>query len=483
MSDKYTRKAIKSMRWSFLGELANRIISPLITLVLVRILSPDVFGIFGAVTAIFMLLEAFADLGINKALVRMNKKKFSESSDTAFWTLICFSIFLYLILFLLAPTIANYYQSPIIKPIIRILALHILLPGAVFSASLQRNFKFNKIFISSGLSLIIPGLVIIPLALLGYGVWSFVIGSLVSSFIDFLYIIRASSWRPRLSFRFNIAKSLIRANFWIVSENILLWFFPYGEFIIVGHYLGIPTLGLYQTAFSFLGLFFGIAIGHSIPVSYALFSKIQSDRSKLRNLIMKTTQLVGSISFPLGFAISILAQPISTYFFGQRWLGIEVIIAILGIRSAFGFLLVAMPEALRAIGRADINAKLGIIGMVYFIPFYLFTIRYGIRIFAMSTIVIMLIDMLIFIIVINKVLKIKITFYFNALKYPILGTAVMSAILLVVKHLFTYNNLSGFFNLILAIILAVFTYIIILYVFQKKLVYSILSIIKQAFTP
>jgi PST family polysaccharide transporter len=163
-------------------------------------------------------------------------------------------------------------------------------------------------------------------------------------------------------------------------------------------------------------------------------------------------------------------------------LGIETIIAILGIRAAFGFLLVAMPEALRAMGRADINVKLGIIGMFYFVPFYLITIRYGIRIFALSTILIMLIDMLIFMIVINKVLKIKITFYINALKYPILGTAVMSAVLLIIKHFLIYNNFAGFLNLILTIILAVFTYTIILYIFQKKLLQSMLSIIKQALT-
>ncbi|MGA2666609.1 MAG: oligosaccharide flippase family protein [Patescibacteria group bacterium] len=482
MPDKYIRKAIKSVRWSFLGELANRLISPFITLILVRILSPDIFGIFGAVMAIFLLLETFADLGITKALIRMDKKKFLKSADTAFWALISFSVFLYLIIFILSPLVANFYHTPIVKTLMRILALDSFLPGAVFSANLQRNFKFNKIFISGGLSLIIPGLVTIPLALLGYGIWSFVIGNLVSSLINFLYIFYVSGWRPKLNFKFNIAKSLIRSNFWIISENILLWFFPYGEFVIVGHYLGTQTLGLYQTAFSVLNLFFGIAIGHSIPVSYALFSKVRSDQPKLRNLIMKITQLIGTISFPLGIAISLLAQPLSTYFFGQRWLGIETIIAILGIRAAFGFLLVAMPEALRAMGRADINVKLGIIGMFYFVPFYLITIRYGIRIFALSTILIMLIDMLIFMIVINKVLKIKITFYINALKYPILGTAVMSAVLLIIKHFLIYNNFAGFLNLILTIILAVFTYTIILYIFQKKLLQSMLSIIKQALT-
>lgn len=479
-----THKAIKSIKWSFLSEIAKRFLAPIFFLILVRILSPNDFGIFGTITAVLLFVDTFAHLGLHQGLIRLSKKEFSKSASSIFWFLWLFSIFLYIILYLLAPYLSSFYHAIEIKKALRIMSLSLLFPGTVYWAYLQKEFIFKKIFLFSLFTSSVPGLVAIPLAMHNLGVWALVYGYLINSIITFLYIFKVTSWQPKFELDFSIILQAVKKNFWIIIENLSLWFFIYGEYLIVGRYMGTNILGLYQAAFSFLSLIFTIFIFHNIPITYSLFSKLKSNPIKLKETIIKITRLIIAVTLPLGIGIALLAKPISTIIFGGRWIGIDLVILLLGIRFAFSQFLLVMPEALRAIGRADINAKLGLLGILYSLPIYIFAARYGLKTFIVATILITLFDnIIIYSYVIKKILKLKFNFYFRPAFYPIISTILMGLIIYLIQKVSpNFSQIFGIIKLIILILIAIISYFLVLNFFQKDLIKLIFRTLKKALT-
>ena len=476
------QKSIKSIKWTFLTELLNRSIGPLITLILVRILLPENFGLFAGAAAIVILIESLHDFGLSRTLIRTNQRRLDQLFDSAFWTMVIFSLILYILVFFLAPYIASFYQSPAMINVLRVLALETLLPISLLRALEQKKFNFNKLFIIQIISIIVPGIIGIPLALLKFGVWSLVYGYLATSLFIFIYLLIIVDHRLKFKFDFKKIRNLIKISSWIFAENIFVWFFPYGEFLIIGHYLGPNNLGIYQIAYAFLAMVFGIVVGHSLPVSYSLFSKLQTQKIILKKTLMNITQMIVFISLPLGMETFLLARPITSLFFNQKWFGIEFIIALLGIRFVLIQFLIIMPEALRAIGRADLNAKLYLLGIIYSIPIYILAAPHGLKFFTLITIAVTFFDNLIFAYILKKTLQIPFIFYYRASLWPLVGTLILGSIIYLITKLSSdFIFPWGIIKLVSIIVVAIFAYLAFEQFFEPKFTKKILRNLKLAF--
>ena len=172
---------------------------------LARLLLPEHYGII-ALTSVFITVSmVFVQTGFTSSLIQ--KATLSEIEiHSVFYTSVLLSIFLYSLIFIMAPFLSSFYSEPLLSRVLRIQSINIVIASlySVPVSLFQRNFEFKKTFLAGLISSTCQGCVGIFLALRGFGVWALVYASLTHSCVYFLIIIISSRWKPKALFLFSL---------------------------------------------------------------------------------------------------------------------------------------------------------------------------------------------------------------------------------------------------------------------------------------
>lgn len=103
-------KTIKGLQWSAIERILTQGLQLAITLLLARLLGPTAFGLVGMLAVFIAIANVFIDSGFTSALIRKNSRSESDFT-TAFYYNIAMSALCYLILYVNAPVISEFYQQ------------------------------------------------------------------------------------------------------------------------------------------------------------------------------------------------------------------------------------------------------------------------------------------------------------------------------------------------------------------------------------
>ena len=222
--DNLNKKIIKATKWSSITEIAAKLVTPVTNMILARILLPEAFGVAATVTMITSFAEMFTDSGFQKYLVQHEFKNVDEkykNANVAFWTNFCISIILWGFIVIFSEQLAVLVGNPGLGKVISIACIQ--LPITAFSsiqmALYRRNFDFKTLFIVRIVSIFIPFVVTIPLALIGLSYWSLIIGSLTSQLSNAFILTIKSDWKPKFYYSIEILKEMF--SFSIRTERIV----------------------------------------------------------------------------------------------------------------------------------------------------------------------------------------------------------------------------------------------------------------------
>lgn len=464
--------AIKSVKWTSLGEIVSHSLQPLVMLILARLLTPEDFGVVGVAMITIGLAQILQDFGLGKTLIQ-RETEIDKSAIIVFWTNLILSILIYLTLFISAPLISNIFHDNRVTNVLRVLCLQIVLTSliTVHQALFQRDFQFKQLFFIRLFSALIPGFVSIPMALTGHGVWSLVFGTLAGATVQVFLFLKSSPWRPNLSYDFQHAKKLFGFSSWVTLEALLSWLIMWGDSIVLGYFLGVKELGVYRVGVTSLMLIFGIFFNPILPVAYSAFSRLQSDHEELRQSFLTMNKLIASISLPLGIGLAVLAQPISLLLFGQKWEGMEIVIIFIGMVNTIAWLIGINPEVYRAMGRPDAETKLLVVAIIYYLPVYILAAPYGLFVFCVARLTIAIVSMGLHIFVANKLLRLPFTYLGSCIKLPLLGSLIMAAVVYLLTSLTgSFSEIQNGIKLIGIIAIAGLTYIVALWFLKKDFV-------------
>ncbi|MCJ7653804.1 MAG: oligosaccharide flippase family protein, partial [Dehalococcoidia bacterium] len=220
-----------------------------------------------------------------------------------------------------------------------------------------------------------------------------------------------------------------------------------------------------------------------LPVAYSLFSRFQSNHSELKQALLKTVRIIASVSLPIGVGLAILAPSISSVIFGQKWQGIEIVIALIGIMHCIGWLVGINPEVYRAMGRPDINSKLLIAAVVYYIPVYVLAAPHGLLIFCFARLGVAIMAMALHLFVAHRMLNLPFTYLSNCIKSPLIGSLIMAIVIYstidVAGLLDNLNNIVGWLKTIAVITTGIATYVIAMWFIEREFVRRVLILARE----
>ena len=115
-------KTIKGVGWSAADAFLGQGVTFLVGLVLARLLSPDEYGLIGICLIFTTVLNGIVDSGFSNALIR-KKDVTDDDYNTMFITNMVISIVLYILLFVSAPLVAEFFHRQELTALIRAMGL------------------------------------------------------------------------------------------------------------------------------------------------------------------------------------------------------------------------------------------------------------------------------------------------------------------------------------------------------------------------
>lgn len=327
---------IHALSWMGALRFGAKLLAFFKILILARILTPLQFGIFGIASLVLGFLEIITETGINVVLIQ--EKDSLEKHISSSWIVsIVRGFFLSLIIFLLAPVISKFFNNPSAVNILYLTAIVPLIRGFINPAEIkfQKSLDFKQEFIFKGILISVEVITAITLGFLTRSefslIWGLIAGAMAEVFISLLFI----SPKPKFLFNLNSFKLVVKKGIWITFAGIFNYIFQHGDDIVVGKFLGIYPLGLYQQAYKISSLPVSEMSEIFQKVTFPYYTKYSSNIKKLKSVFLKT--FLGTFVLVIPFGILIILFPYQTVsiLLGKNWLET---VRVLQILAVFGIL-------------------------------------------------------------------------------------------------------------------------------------------------
>ena len=195
------KKTVNGVIWSAVDRFSAQGIQFVFSILIARLLVPEDYGVIAMLSIFLAVSQTFIDSGFATALVRKTDRTEADFSTVFHFNNIVAIVF-YLILFWAAPTIANFYNTPLLAPVTRVIALTLPIGAlsGIHGAKLSIAIDFKSRAKISVVSTLLTGVIGLYLAYLGYGVWALVVQSVIASVIRTVMLWFVVRWLPKLIF-------------------------------------------------------------------------------------------------------------------------------------------------------------------------------------------------------------------------------------------------------------------------------------------
>lgn len=372
-------KTTSALIWSFIDKFGQQIIYLATGIVLGRILSPDDYGLVGALALFTAISTTLVGSGYSRAL--MNKPVVSQKElDTVFYYNIAVGLFLYLLLFFCAPLISLFFGKPILTLLSRVLFLTILFTSLsnVQDFVLTKKMDLSNITKANIFSLLPASALAMTAAILGYGVWALVVQTLLMSFLKMIFYWKYGKWSPTRSFHYKILKNLFPFSSGVLMMNLINTVFNNIYSLLIGRIYSTQQLGIYTQGSKYQDIPTGLIYNTFRTVSTPLLSSLNEDKDRLKRVLSKLIKTIALICFPILFGMILIAKPLILALITEKWLGSVPILQILCLSGIFTTLNNVLQESILAKGKSRQLLIVEILKKGVLVLLILFTINQGI---------------------------------------------------------------------------------------------------------
>lgn len=373
--------------WSFADNILQQVMNFVVGIILARLLMPEEFGLVGIVTAFITFSSVFVDGGFSAALI--NKKDTSVADySTVFYTNLLISVFIYLILFLAAESIAVFFGNEEISRLLQLAGLNILLIafGIIHRTIFMRQLNFKLITIVSLVAVFISSVCAITMAYSGFGVYSLVYRVIIGQLITTVLFWILNKWRPSLTFSSRSFKELFNYGINLFISNLLNKIHANVFYLVIGKFFSASQLGLYTRAATFRDLA-STNISNTIQrVSFSTLSKIADESERLRKFyqFINLTYLIASAAMAILF---FNANEIVLILLSDRWMSSVWILQILSCGGMFLALYNLNLDYLAVLRKTRSYLRIELFGKFLIFPLLSVGVMFGFKIFLWGIVV------------------------------------------------------------------------------------------------
>ncbi len=310
----------RGLFWEGGAALIAQGLSFLVSLLLARLLTPEYFGLIGIASLAISSLVFLQELGFSAALI-YRQQDVEAAANTAHWTVLVSSALLYVVAFVISPLVAQFFRSPEVTPVLRVLALTIVISSfsRVPYTLLTKELDFRKKVLPEITGSVVGNISALLLALVGWRVWALVAGELISASLITILVYLVSPWRPKFQFVRSIFGELFGYGKHIAVSQVLIFGITNIDDLFVGRMLGQAALGQYGLAYKISNTPATNIARLVNRVTFPAFSILQAERDRMRNAFFRQVRLVAALAMPIGVGIVFFASDFVYAVLNESW--------------------------------------------------------------------------------------------------------------------------------------------------------------------
>lgn len=355
------KEVFSGIKWNTINQLFNIGSKFIVTIFLSRLLGPEDFGLIALVFTFTALADNFTEGGFKNAIIQeteVNKKELSS----IFFLYITAGLLLTLVIVGISPFISYFYKQDLTL-LTCIVALTYLINPLTFihEALMQKELLFKQLALSQMISKTSSAIVGIGLAYAGFGVWALVWSMHTGAIMRGLMLLYQYHWAPEWHFN-----KLDLKKYWKVGSNVFYSGLLFNitnriDYLIIGKFFAPASLGMYSRAKE-NGFLPALIFGNIIRSTFlGIYAKLKTDTEKLKKMFIDSSNAIFLMIATSCFLLTMFTEEGIYLLFGHKWLPMTAMMQLF-----FGYVFVYCISVnriylLNAIGRTDVDFKLGLI--------------------------------------------------------------------------------------------------------------------------
>lgn len=363
------RSAVTGFRWALAGKLSVQLLSWAATIQVLRILSPDDYGINAMAMVVVGFGLMIAEFGLTTALVQAGDLREEDIRRTFAFVLLA-NAAIFVLIVLAAPVVAAYFDRPELRSLLPVAALNfpILALLALPNALLERGLRFKEKAVSEFVASLVASMVTLASAWYGASYWSLIFGVLAASLVRAVWLNAIVSWPKVPLFRGLGSSTILRFGGGVALGRLLWYLYSNADTVIVGRRLGDGALGIYSVASEIAATPLNKVSAPLTQVMIAAVSRLRDDRRAAQAMALDVLAYVSALAFPVYFGLANVAGELVGLFLSDKWTQAAIVIAILALVGPLRAVSVILMAAITASGVARFQITTMAFACVLFPP-------------------------------------------------------------------------------------------------------------------
>jgi PST family polysaccharide transporter len=322
------------------------------TIIVARILVPDDYGLFSMAMVFVGFVALLSEFGVGTAVIAvpdLGDAQIAQLNALAVLT----GVAAFVVTGAAAVPLGRFFANPALPYVLVALSVGFIITSfsTVPAALLQRDLQFRDLALIDGLRAIVTAAVTAALALLGFGFWTLVASSVLSSVLGSALMLARR--RHRFAWPDASLHSAIRLSWHLLVNRVCWYVYSNSDFAIAGRVLGQAALGSYTLAWTLTSVPIEKVTSLATAVTPAYLAAVRNDRELLRRYLLKPTGAIAWIAFPLLAGLAVVAPDAVGLVLGHKWDAAVVPLQILAVYGCVRSLTPLLPPFLIMTGESS----------------------------------------------------------------------------------------------------------------------------------
>lgn len=366
--------------WRILETGGTQVIQLIIGIVLARLILPEQFAAIAMLSVFIAVAGIFINSGFSTALMRKNNRTQVDCS-TVFYFNITISVLSYIILYISAPYVADFYNLPELKLILRVSSITLVIGSfaGVHRTLFSSRMDFKSLAKYNIAALIISGCVGMYMAYRGFQAWALVTQSIASTVVSTIFIWLASSWRPTLQFSWTSLKEFFNFGSKLLASGLLDTVYNNMYSVVIGKYFPHADLAYYNRASSLRSMASSTPTSVLQSVTFPALCKLQNSDDTLRSAYRRMLRVSAFIIFPLCLGLGAVSFPLINVLYTDIWIYAATLLQIIVFAGMWYPVHAINLNLLQVKGRSDLFFRLEVIKKIIGVAMLCITVPIGLE--------------------------------------------------------------------------------------------------------
>lgn len=313
-------KVISALRWRALSKLLAQLVSWSSTILVMRQLLPDDYGLMAMGMVVLNVSTLIAEMGMGATVVQA-KKVSPELLGAVAGLCIASMTGLYLLIVLASPLLQYLLSEPRLPGLLAIVALQLPLSalGVVPAATSERAMQYKALSLIDLLAYSSAALLTLLAAWAGWGVWALVCSQLSATGLRVLMLLARFGWvRPKFDFRNH--RGVLAFGGTLTITRVIWSLSSQADILVGGKMVGAGALGIYTVAADLANMPLQKISGIANQVVFAALSRLQEKEENLRLAVMRAVGNMAAVGAPLIWGIGAASSTLVPVLLGDKWI-------------------------------------------------------------------------------------------------------------------------------------------------------------------